>query len=200
MNSIPIAPVFDPRRSDAVPDVDDGLPSKWVSFSGRTVPLGEYAPAFVLPRSDFGFFGFAELLGTPSVLYFYSGSGDDWQEQSAVLADLSPRLTRLGVALVGIIAAEPLDTSFGRKAFSTTFPLLCDWEPRALVSRLYGFNREKAAPAVAAAYLIDARGVIRWICGANGGHLATGAKILGAVRAHLLRPLPVGPIDRKERP
>ncbi|WP_082476221.1 peroxiredoxin family protein [Rhizobium sp. Leaf306] len=179
----------------ALDDVDHGLSSKWVSVPGSTIPMGEYAPAFVLPRSDVGSFGFAELLGTPSVLYFYSGSGDDCSQQSAILADLSPRLARLGVALVGIIAAEPSAISVYCRAILPTFPLLCDWEPRALVSRLYGFNREKAAPAISATYLIDARGVIRWICCEDGDRPTNGAKILGAVRTHLLRPFPVGPVD-----
>jgi peroxiredoxin len=192
---MPITPAFDPRRSEAIPAVDDSLSFKSAPLPESTIPVGEYAPAFVLPRWDVGFFGFAELLGTPSVLHFYSGPGGDWPQQSAMLADLSLGLACLGVASVGIIAAEPSAISADCKAASTAFPLLCDWEPLAVVSRLYGFNREKAAPEITATFLIDARGVIRWICGDNGNRWTNGREILLAVRAHLLRALPVGPID-----
>jgi len=189
------APPFNPCRSEAMPGVDDGLTSKSGRLPESTIPVGEYAPAFVLPRWDVGSFGFAELLGTPTVLHFYPGSDTDWPQQSAILADLSPKLGRFGVALVGIIAADRSAISVHCKAESITFPLLRDWEPRALVSRLYGFNREKAAPAIAVTFLVDARGIIRWISAENGYRTASGPEILGGVRAHLLRPSPVAHLN-----
>ncbi len=64
-----------------------------------------------------------------------------------------------------------------------------------LVSRLYGFNREKAVPAITVTFLIDGRGVFRWISAENGYRTASGPEILGAVRAHLLRPSPVAHLN-----
>lgn len=195
MNSMPLAPAFNLHRGELTPYLDEAPSSKSASLPESTIPVGEYAPAFVLPRWDVGSFGFAEFLGKPSVLYFYSGSGGDWPRQSAILADLSPNLDRLGISLVGIVAAEHSAVSLHCKATSTTFPVLIDWEPRALVSRLYGFNRAKAAPVLPATFLIDARGVIRWISGEDHDCSANATEILSAVRSHLLRPFPVGPVD-----
>lgn len=194
MNSMPIAPAFDLRRSEAIPCVDDGPSPSSVFLPEGTIPAGDYAPGFVLPRWDKGAFGSVELLGTPSVLHFYSGSAG-WSQQTSALAELHPKLARLGVFLIGIMAAEASVVTAHCEGASPAFPVLCDWEPRAIVSRLYGFNRERAAPVVSATFLIDARGVIRWVQAEVGDRWTSGREILGAVRAHLLRSFPVGPID-----
>lgn len=158
------------------------------------VPIGEYAPAFVLPRSDEGKFGSAELIGAPFVLHFYSGSERSWLEQSACLHAIAPTLEMLGVALVGVICA---DRSRAREfgAIRGGYPVLLDWEPKALVSRIYGFNHDRASPQISATYLVDRRGVINWIAFDGGKGCDGSPTILNAVRLHLSRPSTVDTSD-----
>lgn len=159
------------------------------------IPVGEYAPAFVLPRSDSGFLGFAELIGRPSILHFYSGTATSWSAQSRSLSALAPTLGVLGVALVGIMCAHREAADRHRSEASASFPVLCDWEPIGLVSRLYGFNPTREAPDFPATYLIDNRGVIRWI-GLGGPQAgANFSEIIAAVRRHLARPSPIDNCD-----
>lgn len=162
--------------------------------AGAGVPVGEYAPAFVLPGGDRGSFGLANLLGAPFVLHFFSGSEDSWLRQSACLNAIAPTLEIVGVGLVAIVCA---DRSRVRdlKTFRSGYPVLLDWEPKALVSRIYGFNYNKASPKMSATYLVDRRGVIQWIAfdRTDGGGGST--IILEAVRQHLSRPSPVDASD-----
>lgn len=162
--------------------------------AGCGVPIGEYAPAFVLPRGGGGSFGFADLLGAPFVLHFYSGSQDSWLRQSACLNTIAPMLEVLGVGLVGIVCA---DRSRVRhfESFRSGYPVLLDWEPRALVSRIYGFNGNKESPKMSATRLVDRRGVIQWIAFDRAGGRGGSTVILNAVRQYLSRPSPVNASD-----
>ncbi|GAC1043867.1 hypothetical protein thsrh120_38710 [Rhizobium sp. No.120] len=176
-----------------------GLGDQWQSppicAPETRVPVGEYAPAFVLPRCDRGYLGLAELIGRPSVIHFYSGTGASWFEQSACLNALAPTLGVLGVALVGIICAQQAVVADHCKVTLTDFPVLSDWEPRGLVSRLYGFNLNRAAPNLAATYLIDGHGVVRWIRYGVEAADVDSATIIAAARSHLSRQKPLGPTD-----
>lgn len=162
--------------------------------AGAGVPVGEYAPAFVLPGGDRRSFGFADLLGAPFVLHFYSGSEDSWLRQSACLNAIAPTLEILGVGLVAIVCADRSRVRDLETCWSG-YPVLLDWEPKALVSRIYGFNHNKASPEMSATYLVDRRGVIQWVAfdRADGGGGST--VILEAVRQHLSRPSPVDASD-----
>jgi peroxiredoxin len=159
------------------------------------IPVGEYAPAFVLPRCDSGSLGFAELIGSLSIIHFYSSAVASWSVQSQSLNALAPTLGVLGVTLVGIICAHREVAARHCSEASADFPVLCDWEPIGLVSRLYGFNLTREAPHFPATYLVDSRGVIRWI--GFGGPQAgvNSAEIIAAVRMHLARPSPVENCD-----
>ncbi len=161
---------------------------------GAGVPVGEYAPAFVLPRGDKGSFGFAQLLGAPFVLHFYSGSEHSWLQQSACLNAIAPTLEVLGVGLVGIICADQSRLRHF-ETYRAGYPVLLDWEPKALVSRIYGFNRNKASPEMSATYLVDRRGVINWIAFDQANGRGDSVIILNAVRLHLSRPSPVDTSD-----
>jgi peroxiredoxin len=162
--------------------------------AGTGVPVGEYAPAFVLPGGDRGSFGFADLLGGPFVLHFYSGSEDSWLRQTACLNAISPTPEMLGVGLVAIVCASPSRTRH-LETFRSGYPVLLDWEPKALVSRIYGFNHNKASPEMCATYLVDRRGVIQWIAFDRTDVGGGSTVILEAVRQHLSRPSPVDTSD-----
>lgn len=169
--------------ADPVGKNESGSPSTF--FSEARVPVGEYAPAFILPHRDGGNLGIVELVGAPFVLLFYSGSGERLQ-QTACLDATAPTLGILGVALVGIVCAErgPVRSQFEPAAEG--YPVLLDWEP--LVSRLYGFNRDRAAPEISATYLADLRGVVSWVEFDRAKERGDSAIILNAVRFHLSRP------------
>lgn len=154
------------------------------------VHVGDYAPAFVLPRSDKRKIGSADLSGAPFILHFYSGSGKSWPLQSDCLIAIVPTLEILDVALVAVVCADQSQVRCS-EADGNGFPILLDWEPRALVSRIYGFNRERASPQISATYVVDRRGVIRWVAfdGAKGRDDAP--TIVNAVRLHLSCPLTV---------
>jgi peroxiredoxin len=130
--------------------------------ASNSVPTGEYAPAFVLPRWDHGHFGFSDLLGRPALLHFYAGGESAWREQTQSLNRLAALLERLGIGLIGVIAADAASIARHCKTAGMSYPILVDWEPTALVARIYGFHRGSGRPDVAASYLIDSRGVVRW--------------------------------------
>jgi peroxiredoxin len=161
----------------------------------RSVPIGQHTPAFVLPRNDRGMFGSADLIGTPFVLHFYSGSDDSWIEQSACLDAIAPALGMCGVAIVGIVCGEPERVRIHFEAGHGAHLVLLDWEPKALVSRLYGFNHNDASPELSATYLVDHRGIIIWAAFDEAKGLADSLIIANAVRLHLSRPSTVDPSD-----
>lgn len=161
----------------------------------RRVSIGEYAPAFVLPRNGGGIFGFADLIGAPFVLHFYSGQGDGWIPQSACLDAIAPALGIIGVVIVRIVCAEPACVGRYFEATHPGYPVLLDWEPKALVSRLYGFNLEKISPRLSATYLVDRRGVIIWAAFDMAKGHAGSSVIANAVRLRLSRPSTVDPSD-----
>ncbi len=185
-----------PRRDGIVESVLKSEVSSTAAGSCvRSVPIGEYAPAFVLPRDDGGMFRFADLIGAPFVLHFYSGQGDRWIQQSACLDAIAPALGIIGVAIVRIVCAEPTCVRRHFEAAQAGYPVLLDWEPKALVSRLYGFNREKTSPRLSATYLVDRRGVINWAAFDGAKGRADSPVIANAVRQHLSRPSTVDPSD-----
>lgn len=130
--------------------------------ASNSVPTGEYAPAFVLPRWDRGHLGFSDFLGRPAFLHFYAGGESAWREQTKFLNRLETQLARLGIGLIGVIAADAASIALHCKTAGVSYPILVDWEPIALVARIYGFHRESGRPDVAASYLIDSRGVVTW--------------------------------------
>lgn len=172
------------RESDQIP----------VRVTGCGVPVGEYAPAFVLPRGDDRSCGLADLMGAPFVLHFFSGAEDTWLRQSDCLKVVTPALAELGVALVGIICAERSQLRH-LESVVKGYSLLLDWEPKALVSRIYGFNHTKASPGISATYLVDRRGVVRWIAFNGAEGRGDPSMILNAARLHLTRPSTVDTSD-----
>lgn len=159
------------------------IPSR---VTGGGIPVGEYAPAFVLPRGDDRRSGLADMMGAPFVLHFFSGAEDSWLRQSDCLTVIAPALGELGVGLVGIICADRWRVRHF-EVVGKGYPILMDWEPKALVSRIYGFNRTKASPDMSATYLVDRRGVVRWVAFNGAEGRSAPSSILSAARLHLAR-------------
>lgn len=158
--------------------------------------VGEYAPAFVLPRCDGGYFGFAELIGRPSILHFYPSAAASWSRQSACLNALALTLEMLGVRLVGIVCACREIAAYHCNEAQTVFPILCDWEPIGLVSRLYGLNSSRVSPDFpATSYLMDSRGVIKWTSSELPSERGDPTAIINAVKALLSFPAPLESCD-----
>lgn len=157
----------------------------------NSIQAGEYAPAFVLPRWDLGNFGFSDFLGSPAFLHFYAGNENSWRVQTQYLNLLEARLHRLGIGLVGLIAADPAAIALHCETASPSYPILVDWEPIALVARIYGFHRRSERPDVTASYLIDSRGVVRWKGFACCGERIDIPTIMKVVRSEVTRPFAV---------
>jgi len=124
---------------------------------------GTIAPDFELSCTPDQKLKLSELLGKKIILAFYPA---DWSpvcsDQMALYNETLKFFNRYNAQLVGI----SVDSKWCHLAFSENrrlhFPLLADFEPKGVVSKLYEVYDEKEGESQRALYVIDEKGIIRW--------------------------------------
>ncbi|MBC9932592.1 redoxin domain-containing protein [Chitinophaga qingshengii] len=122
---------------------------------------GDKAPDFTLAASPDKLVTLSDLRGKNVILAFYPA---DWSpvcsDQMALYNEMLRFFERYNAVLLGI----SVDGAWCHKAFTKDrnlhFDLLADFEPKGLVSRLYGVYQDGVSQR--ALFVIDDQGVIRW--------------------------------------
>lgn len=127
------------------------------------LPAGSPAPGFTLPASPDRKVSLADFRGHPVVLAFYPA---DWSpvcgDQIALYSALRSEWDRLGATLLGISVDGPWCHRAFTDARNLKVDLLCDFEPKGEVSRLYGVYGTGEGTSERALFVIDGEGIIRW--------------------------------------
>ncbi len=135
------------------------------------IPTGKEAPDFTLKKGDDNFaftpentFKLSDYRGKQNVvLAFYPA---DWSSvcsnQIAIYSQLREDFAAHDAICVGI----SVDGTFCHKAFkeqhNMSIDLLCDFEPKGEVSKLYGSYNEKLGVSERSIYVIDKQGIIQY--------------------------------------
>src|SRR6185295_1872349 len=122
---------------------------------------GTKAPAFELFATPDKKLSLAELTGKPVILAFYPA---DWSpvcgDQMALYNETLRLFRKFNAQIIGI----SVDSKWCHAAFSESrnlhFPLLADFEPKGVVSKLYGAYNEKKGESKRALFVIDENGII----------------------------------------
>ena len=104
-----------------------------------------------------------ELKGKLVILAFYPA---DWSpvcgDQMTLYNETLPLFDKFSAKLIGI----SVDSKWCHKAFAESrnlhFPLLSDFEPKGVISKLYGAYNEVDGASKRALFVIDEQGIIRW--------------------------------------
>jgi len=127
---------------------------------------GDKAPAFTLAADDGSKVKFADLKGSPVVLYFYPA--DDTPgctREACAFRDRAADLKTLGAKVLGVSPDDVASHGKFRDKFKLNFPLLAD--PDHAVAEKFGAWREKnmygktSMGIVRSTFLIGADGVIK---------------------------------------
>jgi peroxiredoxin len=124
---------------------------------------GTPAPDFELNATPNQTLRLSELRGRPVILAFYPADFSPvCGDQLALYNEVLPEFKEHGAELVGI----SVDGVWCHAAFAESrhlhFPILADFEPKGVVSRLYGAYRERDGYSERALFVIDKDGVVRW--------------------------------------
>jgi peroxiredoxin len=104
-----------------------------------------------------------ELLGQKVILAFYPA---DWSpvcgDQMSLYNETLRFFHKHNAQLIGI----SVDSKWCHLAYSEHnkfhFPLLADFEPKGMISKLYGVYDEKEGESQRALFVLDEKGIIRW--------------------------------------
>jgi peroxiredoxin len=124
---------------------------------------GNIAPRFDLFATPDQKLSLDDLKGKRVILAFYPA---DWSpvcgDQMALYNETLKLFRKFKAELVGI----SVDSKWCHKAFAENrnlhFPLLADFEPKGVVSKLYGAYNEMNGESKRALFVIDEQGVIQW--------------------------------------
>jgi peroxiredoxin len=124
---------------------------------------GNIAPRFDLFATPDQKLSLDGLKGKRVILAFYPA---DWSpvcgDQMALYNETLKLFRKFKAELVGI----SVDSKWCHKAFAENrnlhFPLLADFEPKGVVSKLYGAYNEMNGESKRALFVIDEQGVIQW--------------------------------------
>ena len=124
---------------------------------------GTLAPDFELNCTPDQKLKLSELRGKKIILAFYPA---DWSpvcsDQMTLYNEMRKFFSRHNAQLIGI----SVDSKWCHLAFSEShklhFPLLADFEPKGVVSKLYEVYDEKEGESQRALYVLDEKGIIRW--------------------------------------
>jgi peroxiredoxin len=124
---------------------------------------GNIAPGFDLFATPDQKLSLDDLKGKRVILAFYPA---DWSpvcgDQMALYNETLKLFRKFNAELVGI----SVDSKWCHKAFAENrnlhFPLLADFEPKGVVSKLYGAYNEMNGESKRALFVIDEQGVIQW--------------------------------------
>jgi peroxiredoxin len=124
---------------------------------------GSRAPDFTLKSTPDQTVSLREFRGRPVVLAFYPS---DWSQvcsdQMGLYAQVMPEFKKFDAEVLGI----SVDGIWSHLAFSKdrklNFPLLSDFEPKGVVSKLYGAYEDKNGESARALFVIDKKGKVAW--------------------------------------
>ncbi len=134
------------------------------------IPKGKEAPDFAAAIGDGSLemtskntFQLSKKRGKNIILAFYPA---DWSavcsNQIAIYSQLIPTFADYNAEVYGI----SVDGSFCHAAFkehhNMKINLLCDFEPKGIISKLYGVYNNKYGVSERALYVIDAKGIIQY--------------------------------------
>lgn len=136
------------------------------TFTYKTIIMlatGTKAPDFELNTTPDQKIRLSDLKGKKVILAFYPA---DWSpvcgDQMSLYNESLKLFARHNAQLLGI----SVDSKWCHMAFSENryfhFPLLADFEPKGMVSKLYDVYDEKAGECQRALYVLDEEGIIRW--------------------------------------
>lgn len=125
--------------------------------------IGTQAPDFELNSTPDQKLKLSELQGKKVILAFYPA---DWSpvcsDQMALYNETLKFFSKHNAQLLGI----SVDSKWSHFAFSENrklhFPLLADFEPKGMVSKMYGVYDEKEGQSQRALFVLDEKGIIRW--------------------------------------
>ncbi len=132
--------------------------------------VGTKAPDFSLKKGDDSFemnanntFQLSQMKGKNIILAFYPA---DWSpvcsNQIAIYSQLKEEFASYNAVCVGI----SVDGTFCHKAFkeqnNLSIDLLCDFEPKGEVAKLYGSYDENIGVCKRSIYVIDTEGIIQY--------------------------------------
>ena len=125
--------------------------------------IGTKAPEFELHSTPDQKLKLSELRGKKVVLVFYPA---DWSpvcsDELTIYNEMSRFFSKHNAQVVGV----SVDSKWCHMAFSKDhkfhFPVLADFEPKGLVSKLYEVYDEKEGESLRALYVLDEEGIIRW--------------------------------------
>lgn len=136
----------------------------------KLIQMGEKAPDFSLPIGDGNMevtdsntFKLSDKKGKNIILAFYPA---DWSSvcssQIALYSQLQPEFSEFNAEVYGI----SVDGTYCHRAFkenhNMSIPLLCDFEPKGELSKLYGVYNEKLGLSERAIYVIDKEGIVQF--------------------------------------
>jgi peroxiredoxin len=124
---------------------------------------GNIAPGFDLFATPDQKLSLDDLKDKRVILAFYPA---DWSpvcgDQMALYNETLKLFRKFNAELIGI----SVDSKWCHKAFAESrnlhFPLLSDFEPKGVVSKLYGAYNEMNGESKRALFVIDEQGIIQW--------------------------------------
>jgi len=124
---------------------------------------GTTAPDFELNSTPDQKLKLSELLGQKVILAFFPA---DWSpvcgDQMSLYNETLRFFHKHNAQLIGI----SVDSKWCHLAYSEHnkfhFPLLSDFEPKGMISKLYGVYDEKEGESQRALFVLDEKGIIRW--------------------------------------
>jgi peroxiredoxin Q/BCP len=135
---------------------------------GKSLQIGDKAPAFNMPTDGGGTVSLASLAGKPVVLYFYpKDDTSGCTKEACDFRDNQPDFRDLGTTVIGVSRDSVVSHDKFKKKHELPFALASDADGK--VSEAYGTWVEKSMYGrkymgmERATFLIDAKGVIRGI-------------------------------------
>jgi peroxiredoxin len=132
------------------------------------IKVGEKAPDFKLPDTNFNFRSLSEFLGKKVILaFFVSAFTSTCTKEACSFRDSMARLTDLKAQVIGVSVNDPYtNKAFSEKNF-LPYPILSDYNREAI--KEYGIELENFGGltgytvAKRSLFIIDEKGIIRYV-------------------------------------
>lgn len=135
-------------------------------MSHHPLAVGDRIPSFIIHDHDGVELNSEDLIGTPFVLYFYpKDDTPGCTKEACAFRDHRKAFEELNMIVIGVSPdSQSSHVDFVNK-FGLNFPLLCDEQME--IAQLFGAVQEKEGEKklsmLRSTFLIDAKGVVRWM-------------------------------------